>query len=118
VSYGSLTVEISSINFAFSLSKNPGSLGDESNAVDDLARDIVGCMQWSLTILRRRVRRTRLSTCFDTDDRGKVGFSVFGVGVVPLKKLTTPSSSSLSLLLECNCYHTLSSPSSFLPSLA
>jgi hypothetical protein len=36
-----LTVEISSISLSFSLSKNPGSLGDGSNAVDDLANDIV-----------------------------------------------------------------------------
>jgi hypothetical protein len=36
-----LTVEISSISLSFSLSKNPGSLGDGSNAVDDLAKDIV-----------------------------------------------------------------------------
>jgi hypothetical protein len=36
-----LTVEISSISLSFSLWKNPGSLGDGSNAVDDLANDIV-----------------------------------------------------------------------------
>jgi hypothetical protein len=36
-----LTVEISSISLSFSLSKNPGSLGDGSNAVDDLAKDIL-----------------------------------------------------------------------------
>jgi hypothetical protein len=45
-----LTVEISSISLSFSLSKNPGSLGDGSNAVDDLAKDIVSYAVQSLLI--------------------------------------------------------------------
>lgn len=36
-----LAVEISAISLSFSLSKNPGSLGEGSNAVDDLANDIL-----------------------------------------------------------------------------